>query len=122
MRVSSHTLRLALLRIFADAGSSAADGLAFPKIQQGWFTTGLRESDLRAAVHEMLECGDLRSLQRDGVLGFALAASSGHSMTWPDGELRLSTQEEENTLLQARYRDRSHSEPRPRRRAEDSAE
>ena len=72
MHVSSQTLRSALLRIFADAGNSAREGLNFPDIARRWAATGLRDSDLRAAVHELLESGELLSLQRDGILSFAL--------------------------------------------------
>lgn len=77
MYVSSHTLRLELLRIFAGAGSRAREGLGFTEIARQWAYTGLRDSDLRAAIHELMEGGELLSRQHDGVLSFALRNGAG---------------------------------------------
>jgi hypothetical protein len=77
MHISSHTLRSALLRIFADAGARAREGLSFTEIARDWGRTGLRDSDLRAAIHELMEGGELLSLERDGALSFALAGGAG---------------------------------------------
>jgi hypothetical protein len=122
MHVSSHTLRLALSRIFADAGARAADGLDFPEILQSWSDTGLRESDLHAAVHEMLESNDLRRVERNGVPGLALETHTSCTLIGPDGELRISTLEDETTLLHARYRGDEDPAAERRQRAEDSTE
>ncbi len=122
MHISSRTLRLALLRIFEEAGARANEGLAFPEILRSWSHTGLRDSDLRAAVHELLDSGDLRSVERDGMLAFALDASTRGQLRRPGGELQLATLEDETTLMHARLRERALRDPDLRRRAEDFLE
>lgn len=89
MYVPSHTLRLALLRVFNDAGARAGDGLSFPEMARSWARTGLRDYDLRVAVRELLESGDLRSMQRNGMLGFALSMAAQHGLHRAEGELQL---------------------------------
>lgn len=83
MYVSSHTLKFELLRIFAGAGLRARDGLGFAEIARQWARTGLRDSDLRAAIHELMESGELLSLRRDGVLSFALRTAAGLDQSEP---------------------------------------
>jgi len=119
MQISSQTLRLALLKLFAEAGAQAADGLAFLEMARSWSATGLRDSDLRVAVHELLESGDLTSEERDDTLCFALSAAARDKLMRPDGELQLANFETEAALFLARYRDRSGYDPMLRRRTED---
>ncbi len=119
MHISSHTLRLALLRIFADSGARAGDCLAFPEIACAWAETGLRDSDLRVAVHELLESGDLLSMERHDALGLALTAAAHQGLYRPDGELQLAALEEKAALFNAQYRRRPGPDPGLRRRTED---
>lgn len=122
MHVSSQTLRLALLRIFADAGARAGDWLAFPEVACAWSATGLRDSDLRVAVHEMLESGDLLSLERDNALGLTLSWAQYQRLYRHDGELQLATTEERTNLFNARYRPHRGTDAGLRRRSEDFLE
>jgi GH24 family phage-related lysozyme (muramidase) len=89
MYVSSPTLRVELLRIFAGAGARARDGLGFTEIARLWARTGLRDSDLRAAIHELMEGGELLSQQRDGALSFALRLGAGLDLAEPTLEPAL---------------------------------
>lgn len=89
MYIPSTTLKLALLRVFAEAGARSGDSLGFPAILRGWARTGMDDHELRVAVRELLESGELRSTQHDGVLAFALDASALHGLERPHGELRL---------------------------------
>ncbi|MDE0856643.1 MAG: hypothetical protein OSA97_19690 [Nevskia sp.] len=122
MHISSQTLRLALLRIFADAGLRAGDWLAFPEVACAWSATGLRDSDLRVAVHEMLDSGDLISLERDSALGLALSTSQYQRLYRQDGELQLATAEERSNLASVRYRPHRGADAGLRRRSEDFLE
>jgi hypothetical protein len=119
MHISSHILRLALLRIFADAGSRAGDCLSFAAITKGWADTGLRESDLRAAVRDLVESGDLVRAERDGTPGLALSAGGYHAVSQPDGELQGASIADDTTLFEVRYRARGGADPGLRRRAND---
>jgi hypothetical protein len=91
MHIPSDTLRRALLRVFAGCGADAGQRLAFAEIERGWRGTGFRGSDLRDAVHEMLERGELRCAQEQEVLGFALAptAAAGLARVAQDDPLLL---------------------------------
>lgn len=119
MHISSQTLRLALLRIFADAEARAGDCLPFPEIACSWAATGLRDSDLRVAVHEMLESGDLLSMERHGALGLALSAAAYQWLNRPDGELQAASLSEKAALVNAHYRPRPGVDHGLRRRSED---
>ena len=103
MYVPSHTLRLALLRVFTEAGERAGDGLSFPEMVRSWARTGLRDYDLRVAVRELLESGDLRSMQRNGVLGFALSTAVQHGQHRPDGKMQFGMAPGEPALSNAHY-------------------
>ncbi|MDE0854332.1 MAG: hypothetical protein OSA97_07910 [Nevskia sp.] len=89
MYTPSTTLRLALLRVFAEAGARSGDSLGFPAILRGWARTGMDDHELRVAVRELLESGELRGTQHDGVLAFALDTSTSHGPQRPHGGLRL---------------------------------
>ena len=120
MHISSHTLRFALLRVFADTGARSGDCLTFPEIACGWAATGLRDSDLRVAVNEMLESGDLVSLQRNGALGLALSATMYQRLYRQQNEdAYLATADERSSLFNARYRPQRRADPGLRRRSED---
>ena len=80
MYVPSNTLRLALLRVFAEAGANAGEALGFPEIARNWARTGLRDHDLRIAIRELLESGELRSTQQDGLLGFFINTAAQHPL------------------------------------------
>lgn len=119
LHISSHILRLALLRLFADAGMCSGDWLSLVEIGDRWAATGLRAADLRTAVKDMIEAGDLVSSERDGLVGFSLAGWAARSLYQPDGELQTASMDDENTLFNARYRPREGSDPGLRRRHED---
>ena len=122
MHVSSHILRLALLRIFAEAGVRAGNCLSFVEIGERWTNSGLRAADLRNATRDLVESGDLISLERNSALVFALSEWAYRALYQPDGELQLTTPDDEATLFNARYRPRSGYDPNLRRRMEDLAE
>ena len=121
MHVSSHILRLALLRVLADAGVQAADWTSFVEIGDHWRDTGLRTADLRAAVQELVESGDLVASEREGLLGYTLGGWARHSLYQPDGELELASAADQQMLLDARFRPRAGIDPGLRRRDEDEA-
>jgi hypothetical protein len=103
MQIESSTLRLAVLKIFMD-GRQSGGWHAYGDIAAAWHHTGLRGSDLRDAVHEMMEGGELRSAEREGVLSLALSPEVLQSMLLPNAYLRLGTLQDEVTLLGALFR------------------
>jgi hypothetical protein len=96
MQIASTTLRLALLKVFVDAGAKPGSWLAYPDIDTAWRRTGLRGDDLRDAVHQMLEGGELLAAQRGGVLSLALSGELVRGLGQQPGvELRLATLDED---------------------------
>ena len=89
MYVPSHTLRQALLRIFTEAVANPGESLSFSEIARTWSRTGLRDHDLRIAVRELVESGDMRPLQRNGTLGLALNPAALHRPPWQGSDLQL---------------------------------
>ncbi len=108
-----------MLRLFAEAGVHAGDTLTFVEIGERWVQTGLRASDLRNALQNMVESGDIVSTERDHALRFGLSNWAFRSLHAPDGELQTATPEDETELFNARYRPRSGPDAGLRRRAED---
>jgi len=121
MHISSHLLRLALLRLYAEAGVRAGDWLSFVELGERWSETGLRATDLRAAVDDMVEGGDLLASEREHMLGFALSASAYRAMMEPGGLLQNTSLDDDTTLLNARFRPRKGMDTGLRRRLEDRA-
>jgi hypothetical protein len=121
MYIDSSTLRLALLKIFVESGAPA-DWRPYCDVAEAWRLTGLRGSDLRDAVHEMIEGGELVSAERDGALSLALSSELLHGMRQPDSYLRLGTLEEEITLLDLLFRDKPGPDHGLRRRVSDLME
>jgi hypothetical protein len=95
MQIASATLRTALLRVFGDAGARAGAWLAYHEVAAAWRGTGLRGDDLRDAVHQMLEGGELLAADRGGVLSLALGNGLLESLARPGAELRLATLDED---------------------------
>ena len=122
VHISSHILRLALLRLFAEAGACAGNWMSFVELGERWVDTGLRTDDLRTAVDDLAESGDLIPSERDSLLGFSLSGWALRSLAQPDGELQQASPEDEATLFNARYRARHGSDPTLRRRLEDQAQ
>lgn len=118
MQVSPRIFRLALLRIFADAAGNGAE-LSLEALSRAWKSTGLRESDLRYALHALIDSADLRCTEQDGSLYFSLARPAQRALHEQGGELRAASIEQESTLLHARYRERGRSPQAPERRASD---
>lgn len=121
MQIDSNALRLALLKIFMESGVPAG-WHAYGSIAAAWQHTGLRVSDLRDAVHEMMEGGELHSAERDGALSLALDADLLHCLAQPNAYLRLGTLQQEVTLLDALFRGSRGADRGLRRRARDVAE
>jgi hypothetical protein len=121
MHISPQILRLALLRIFADASMDAGDTLSFTQVSARWPHTGLRDSDLRDAVRELLDSGDLVGSGQDETLSLSLSAAARRSLSEPYGELYMASFDDEATLFMARHRRSRHSLPGQKLRAEDRA-
>jgi len=117
--ITSHILRLALLRIFADADIGAGDRLDFTQISARWPQTGLRNSDLRDAVRELLDSGDLVGSGHSETLSLALSPAARRGLAEPYGELHMASFDDEATLFMARHRHRDERAPQQRQRAED---
>lgn len=122
MHITSHILRLALLRLVAEAGMRSGDSLSFVDLRERWLQTGLRASDLRAVLKEMVEGGDLLRGERDGTLCFVLSEGACRELHRPDGELNSATSEDQATLFEARYRVREGQGENLRRREDDRLE
>ena len=119
MQIPSSTLRLALFEIFADAGATADSSLTFDDIENAWSLTGLRMSDLRDAIHEMIDSRDLHATRLHGNLGFALTPQ-GYWALKALGERRAwSKLPGASELLEARSRMPADGDPGLRRRVED---
>jgi len=118
--ITSHILRLALLRLLAEAGMRTGDSLSFVELRERWLQTGLRGSDLRVVLKDMVDSGDLLRGERDGTLCFSLSEGAYRELNRPDGELQTATPEDQETLFEARYRAREGHEANERhRRADD---
>ncbi|HWY25787.1 MAG TPA: hypothetical protein VNX47_12760 [Nevskia sp.] len=96
--------------------------MSFVELGERWVDTGLRTDDLRTAVDDLAESGDLIPSERDSLLGFSLSGWALRSLAQPDGELQQASPEDEATLFNARYRVRDGSNPALRRRLEDQAQ
>lgn len=120
MHISSHILRLALLRLFAEAGARAGDWLSFAELGERWVETGLRTADLRTAVNDMMEAGDLVSSEHEGNPGFALSHGGYRAVMEPNGDLQRASPDDDTTLLNARFRPRRGQDLGLRRRLDDS--
>lgn len=119
MHISPQILRLALLRIFAEAGVGAGEKLSFGEVSARWPQTGLRGSDLRDAVRELLDSGDLIGSGGDEALSLALSPETQRSVREPHGVLQMASFDEEATLFMARHRRKSGRLTEMRQRAED---
>jgi len=119
MHISPQILRLALLRIFADTDAGAGGSLSFSQINSRWPQTGLRTSDLRDAVREMLDSGDLIGSEWNDTLNLALSPETRRGLSEPYGELYTASFDDEATLFMARNRQHVVSVPGKRQRVGD---
>lgn len=124
MHISPKVLRLSLLRLFAEAAVGPDGALSFAEVSMRWPQTGLRGSDLRDAVRELLDSGDLQaSGEDDGLhLHLNLSPEALRGLREPYGELHLATFDDEATLFMARHRMRGNVPTEPARRALDRKE
>lgn len=122
MHISPKVLRLSLLRLFAEAAVGPDGCLSFAEISMRWPQTGLRGSDLRDAVRELVDSGDLRATGQDDGLRLSLSPEALRGLREPYGELHLASFEEEATLFMARHRPRQGLPAEPVRRRADRAE
>jgi hypothetical protein len=119
MQISPRILRLSLLRLFADAGAGVSGALSFAELSARWPQTGLRDSDLRDAVRELVDSGDLVASGEGEGLSLALGAAALRSLREPYGELQLASFEDEATMFIARNRKRPGAPAEPARRSAD---
>lgn len=117
MHISSQILRLALLRIFTEAGVSAGTSLSITQLSARWPETGLRTADLRDAVRELMDSGDLIGAGRSETLTLSLSPQGLRGLREPFGEMQTASFEEEATLFMAKHRGRGGSAPSQERRA-----
>jgi hypothetical protein len=122
MHISPKVLRLSLLRLFADAAVGPEGCLSFAEVSMRWPQTGLRGDDLRDAVRELLDSGDLLASGEDDGLHLSLSPEALRGLREPYGELHLATFEDEAALFMARHRVRGNVPPDPLRRARDRKE
>lgn len=120
MQISSRILRLSLLSLFAEAVEHGGDSLSLAEISRRWATTGLRGSDLRDAVHELMESGDLSCRQCGEEMRLFLGTDARQGLHHERGELFLATLEQEAAMLHARYRPRPGPPAVAQRRLDDS--
>jgi hypothetical protein len=106
MHISPRILRLALLRVFAQTGVGASGSLSLAEVSAAWPQTGLRQSDLRDAVREMLDSGELEGSGPDESLSLALSPRVLQDLREPHGELQLATFDDEAMLFMAQHRGR----------------
>jgi hypothetical protein len=105
MQIDSATLRLALTKVLVDGGAMMGRWLSYTEVAAAWQRTGLRGSDLRDAVHEMIESHDLVAADRDGCLSLTLDPSLRRSFIEFDAELTLVAVQEDVTLREAAQRE-----------------
>ena len=79
-----------------ESGARAGGWLAYSEIAAAWQRGGLRGDDLRDAVHQMLEGGELLAADRDGVLSLALGSGALDGLMPPGPGLRLVTLRDED--------------------------
>jgi hypothetical protein len=89
MQLAFSTLRPALLKVFMESGARAGGWLAYHEVAAAWQRGGLRGDDLRDAVHQMLEGGELLASDRDGVLSLALGRGALDGTAQPGLRLAL---------------------------------
>ena len=119
MHISSSTLRLALLRLFQQAGMRTGDQFPFRDMERAWHSTGLRTSDLRDAVRLMHEDGELQRVGQDFDLSFALTAKARSAQ---DLQADPAFEEDSAALVTVSQRVRLGYAPEKRRRASDAVE
>ena len=79
-----------------ESGARAGSWLAYRDIAAAWQRSGLRGDDLRDAVHQMLEGGELLAADRDGALSLALGHGVLESLGPPGLGLQLATLQDED--------------------------
>lgn len=79
MIVSSTALEAAFLKAWARTGAEPGVPVSFTTLAQEWRNTGLRMSDLRDAVREMIEKGHALARDRQGHLALELTHELPHN-------------------------------------------
>jgi hypothetical protein len=121
MQIDSLTLRLALTKILVESGALTGHWLCYSAVAAAWQRTGLRGSDLRDAVHEMIESHDLAAADHDGALSLALEPRLRRSLSQFDAELTLVAVDDDVSLRKAALRSLPDPDPGLRRRYDDRA-
>ncbi|HZR34995.1 MAG TPA: hypothetical protein VFA75_06435 [Nevskia sp.] len=121
MHISPQILRLALLRLFADASLSPGDRMDFTRLSALWPQTGLRTSDLRDAVRELLDSGELVGSGEGETLTLSLSPAGRCALSEPYGEVQMASFDDEATLFMAQHRHKAPRPPEERQRAADRA-
>lgn len=119
MQVTPHCRRLALQTVFRDYGVSPDCGLPYRDLQRGWDGTGLRRSDLDAAISDALAHGELVELHsHEGRLEVLTGPAANGALTLRELEQqRLAAA----VLDRTRQRQRNHGLMHGRLRAGDQA-
>lgn len=121
MFVSSSTLRLALCRILDEWVAAPGAVLRYTDLELAWLHTGLRTSDLRDAVRELVERGEMLTTHQGDALAFTLTAVGCQSLAAVGKNGKPPRVRDALTLLRARYRKREAVPAAYHRRADDHA-
>ena len=119
MQISSTTLELAFSRILVEMKLKPGQPFDFASVRDQWQATGLRASDLRDVVHELMEKGLLRVANSERTLRFELTDLGARRLCSEYGmdanPAVLATETEKLQTMQERA---AHPEPgrQPRRR------
>lgn len=87
MFISSKTLELALARILRVRVTGAHRPFPFSEIRADWPATGLRASDLRDVMHELMERGLLRVAEEDRSLCFELTERGADELLGDEAQM-----------------------------------
>jgi hypothetical protein len=115
MEISPKALRLALLRLYQEAGLAADQPLSAGGLGVAWKQTGLRSADLEQAIQALLARGELRGNSHEG---YAITSAGQASFAGLETDLEQGSLKDEAALIEARFRKAEHN-PTPGKRLED---
>jgi hypothetical protein len=118
MEISPKTLRLALLRLYADTGLEVGQALSAGALTIAWKQTGLRSTDLDQAVQALLSRSELSGSLHEG---YAITAAGQTCFAALDTDLRQGSLQDEAALIEARFRRAEHNPKPGKRRSDESA-
>ena len=86
MLVSTSRLEAALVDVVQRAGMASGVPIRFTTIAQEWSRIGMRMSDLRDAIRELIERRYATAFEKDGQLAFTVTPSGLRRLTESDEE------------------------------------